>query len=226
MDELVIALIVVGGAIFVPFLLLVFTLLTGFGPLWWKNCNARFIRLFKNKKRPFEYTLIDDCVILGSLPREESHLNELKTKHNVAGIVTLNMPWELVIKSEDITKFGMESLLISTPDYCAPTLENCMKGVAFIEKIKNQNPGRRVYVHCNAGKGRSTTVVLCFLLKSKKWTCDQAFEYVKKKRPHIANLRALCGTRPQWQVVKKFYHSTVIPPTYDARKVLPKEAEE
>lgn len=226
METLLIGLIVVGGTLFVPFFLLVFTLLTGFGPLWWKNCNARFIRLFKNKKRPFEYSLIDGFVILGSLPRKQSHLDELKTKHNVAGIVTLNMPWELVVKPKDITDSGLESLLISTPDYCAPTLENCMKGVAFMETIKSQNPASRVYVHCNAGKGRSTTVVLCFLLKSKKWTYDQAFEYVKKKRPHIANLRALCGTRPQWQVVKEFYRTTVQPPTNNARKVWPKKSEE
>ena len=135
METLLIGLIVVGGTLFVPFFLLGFTLLTGFGPLWWKNCNARFIRLFKNKKRPFEYSLIDDFVILGSLPRKQSHLDELKTEHNVAGIVTLNMPWELVVKPKDITDSGLESLLISTPDYCAPTLENCMKGVAFMERI-------------------------------------------------------------------------------------------
>ena len=189
----------------VPFFLLVLTLLTGCGPIWWKNCNAKFIRTFKNKKRPFEYTLIDECVILGALPRTGDHLLELKKKHNVSGIVTLNMSWELIMQPEDVVKAGMESLLISTPDYCAPLLKDCIKGVEFIEKCKANNEGSRVYVHCNAGKGRSTTVVLCYLMKTKGWTSYQAFDYVKEKRPHIANLKALCETRPQWLAVKQYY---------------------
>jgi atypical dual specificity phosphatase len=227
MDIIVIAAITAGTLIAVPFFLLVLTLLTGCGPIWWKNCNARFIRTFKNKKRPFEYTLIDDCVILGALPRTEAHLLELKNKHNVSGIVTLNMSWELIMQPEDVIKAGMESLLISTPDYCAPLIKDCIKGVEFIEKCKANNEGSRVYVHCNAGKGRSTTVVLCYLMKTKGWTIYQAFDDVKDKRPHIANLKALCETRPQWLAVKQYYkmlqQKTCVKKTSRKQKVIPEQ---
>ena len=37
------------------------------------------------------------------------------------------------------------------------------RGVAFIEEM-NQNE-KTVYVHCKAGRGRSTTLVACYLMK-------------------------------------------------------------
>ena len=223
---IIIGIILASLLLLLPLVLLILTLLTGCGPVWWKNCNARFIRTFKNKKRPFEYTLIDDCVILGALPRTEEHLLELKNNHNVTGIVTLNMPWELIIKPEDVHKAGIESLLIPTPDYCAPSIEDAKKGVKFILKHKAKNDGNRVYVHCNAGKGRSTTIVLCYLLKANGWTCNQAYDDVKQKRPHIANLKALCETRPQWMTVKRYYKFLNSQNGGKGRKVMPSMEEE
>ncbi|GMH29115.1 hypothetical protein Nepgr_030958 [Nepenthes gracilis] len=43
---------------------------------------------------------------------------------------------------------------------------------------KNESCGKTTYVHCKAGRGRSTTVVLCYLVEHKHMTHDAAYEYV------------------------------------------------
>jgi protein-tyrosine phosphatase len=53
--------------------------------------------------------------------------------------------------------------------------------VDFIDEvIKN---GGKVYIHCFAGISRSSTVVIYYLMKHKKMRFEDAFEFVKKKRP-------------------------------------------
>ena len=45
--------------------------------------------------------------------------------------------------------------------------------------------GETVYVHCKAGRGRSATVVLCWLMQAKGLTPDEAQAYVQAKRPQV-----------------------------------------
>ena len=52
----------------------------------------------------------------------------------------------------------------------------------FIENnIKNGN----VYVHCYMGISRSATIVIAYLMKTKKWDLKKALEYVKSKRSKV-----------------------------------------
>ena len=55
-------------------------------------------------------------------------------------------------------------LQLATIDFNnAPSQEMLRKGVEFIEEMNvNQST---VYVHCKAGRGRSTTLVACYLMK-------------------------------------------------------------
>lgn len=39
-----------------------------------------------------------------------------------------------------------------------------------------------MYVHCNGGKGRSTTVVVGYLMESMDWTPEAALRYVRARR--------------------------------------------
>ncbi|KAE8729814.1 Leucine-rich repeat family protein / extensin family protein [Hibiscus syriacus] len=57
------------------------------------------------------------------------------------------------------------------------------KAVGFIHK--NASCGRTTYVHCKAGRGRSTTVVLCYLVEHKHMTPTGALEYVRSRRPRV-----------------------------------------
>lgn len=42
------------------------------------------------------------------------------------------------------------------------------------------------YVHCKAGRGRSTVVVVAFLIQYRNMTLEAAFDLVKTKRPHVS----------------------------------------
>jgi len=53
-------------------------------------------------------------------------------------------------------------LRLPTTDHFEPTVEDLEKGVKFI--TEHEALGKRVYVHCRAGHGRSAAVVFAWLL--------------------------------------------------------------
>ena len=105
--------------VFLPLLLIFGTQLTGLGPTWWKNACAKLLRKIINKNRAFEYTLIDDGILLGALPKTEANVKDLVEGQKVTGIITLNMAWEISITTEQIVKAGAEHLHLPTPDFSA-----------------------------------------------------------------------------------------------------------
>ncbi|CAN6179301.1 unnamed protein product [Urochloa humidicola] len=92
---------------------------------------------------------------------------------------------------------GIDHLVIPTRDYMfAPSLVDINQAVDFIHR--NASSGKITYIHCKAGRGRSTTVVLCYLVKYKNMTPAAAFEYVRSKRARVLL------THSQWKVVQEF----------------------
>lgn len=94
---------------------------------------------------------------------------------------------------------GIEQLWIPTTDFTHPKLEDVEKAVEFIEHHVQR--GDTVYVHCKAGRARSATVVMCWMLKYRGMTPDQAQQTLLQHRPHV-NPRLT--ERP---VVKMFCHN-------------------
>ncbi len=45
---------------------------------------------------------------------------------------------------------------------------------------------KNVIVHCAAGMSRSPTLVLAYLMIENKWTYEEAYNYIKAKRPNIS----------------------------------------
>ncbi|KAI7906934.1 uncharacterized protein BX663DRAFT_494256 [Cokeromyces recurvatus] len=59
-----------------------------------------------------------------------------------------------------------------------------MEAVSFIEEAKkNHEP---IYVHCKAGKSRSITAILAYLVTSERWTLKRAYQHVIKARPNMS----------------------------------------
>jgi protein-tyrosine phosphatase len=48
-----------------------------------------------------------------------------------------------------------------------------------------ENANTPVLVHCYAGISRSATIVLAYLMRKNQWTLEQAFRYVRERRPII-----------------------------------------
>ncbi|KGN55844.1 putative dual specificity protein phosphatase DSP8 [Cucumis sativus] len=143
---------------------------------------------------------VDEFILLGAVPfpADVPHLKEA----GVRGVITLNEPYETLVPSTLYRDHEIDHLTIPTRDYCfAPLLSDICLAVNFIHK--NASLGQTTYVHCKAGRGRSTTVVICYLVQYKQMTPDEAYKHVKSIRPRVLLAAS------QWQAVLEFYHLVV-----------------
>jgi hypothetical protein len=63
---------------------------------------------------------------------------------------------------------------------------------------KQIESGRSVYVHCKAGKGRSFTFVVCYLLMHTNLNVTEIFALIRKQRPQVSPSNA------QFETIEKF----------------------
>ncbi|XP_010474839.1 PREDICTED: putative dual specificity protein phosphatase DSP8 [Camelina sativa] len=141
---------------------------------------------------------VDEYVLLGAVPFP-THVPLLK-ELGVYGVITLNEPFETLVPSSLYHAHGIKHLVIPTRDYLfAPSITDICQAVNFIHE--NASSGKTTYVHCKAGRGRSTTIVLCYLVKYRDMTPECAYEYIRSIRPRVLLASA------QWKAVKEFYSS-------------------
>ncbi|XP_042065505.1 phosphatidylglycerophosphate phosphatase PTPMT2-like [Salvia splendens] len=140
---------------------------------------------------------VDEYVLLGAVPFP-TDVPRLKAL-GVGGVVTLNESYETLVPCSLYHDHGIDHLLIPTRDYLfAPSQRDICQAVEFIHA--NALCGKTTYVHCKAGRGRSTTIVLCYLVKHKEMTPGAAFEYVRSIRPRVLLASS------QRQGVEDYYH--------------------
>ncbi|KAL6609618.1 hypothetical protein ACP70R_039587 [Stipagrostis hirtigluma subsp. patula] len=138
---------------------------------------------------------VDQHVLLGAVPFS-SDVPRLK-QLGVKGVVTLNEPYETLVPTSLYQAHGINHLQIPTRDYLfAPSLEDICRAVDFIHR--NEMEGGSTYVHCKAGRGRSTTIVLCYLIKYRNMTPEAALDHARSVRPRVLLAPS------QWQAVKLF----------------------
>ncbi|KAK4794524.1 hypothetical protein SAY86_012518 [Trapa natans] len=158
-----------------------------------------FYNVVRNRIQP-EFRWWDrvaEFILLGAVPfpGDVPCLKEL----GVHGVITLNEPYETLVPTALYHAYGIEHLVIPTRDYCfAPSLFNICQAVEFLHK--NASRGQTTYVHCKAGRGRSTTIVICYLVKHKQMTPEDAYDYVKSIRARVLLAPS------QWLAVQEFYH--------------------
>ncbi|XP_077236678.1 phosphotyrosine protein phosphatases superfamily protein [Tasmannia lanceolata] len=139
---------------------------------------------------------VDEFILLGAVPfpTDVPRLKQL----GVRGVITLNEPYETLVPTALYLAYGIDHLVIPTRDYLfAPSFGDICQAVDFIHN--NASCGKTTYVHCKAGRGRSTTIVLCYLVQHKGMTPNGAFEYVKLKRPRVLLAAS------QRQAVEEYY---------------------
>lgn len=135
---------------------------------------------------------VDDHVILGAFPfaRDASRLQAL----GVGAVV--NTCEEYAGPQAAYQEAGIEQLRIPTVDFTPPSLADVEQAVQFMDE--QIAAGKKVYVHCKAGRGRSATVVLCWLVANRQMTPEAAQAHLVSQRPHVN--RGLA----QREVVKEF----------------------
>ena len=124
---------------------------------------------------------ITEHIIVSAMPTA-AVLEELRTE-GVRAVVTLNEDWELFMMP-DPREYGMVQLHLPTQDYFfAPGFNDIDSALYFIEDHVSR--GEKVMVHCKAGRGRSVSVVLCYIVWKTGMSVDAAFNAIRQRRRQI-----------------------------------------
>ncbi|MFT7639401.1 MAG: atypical dual specificity phosphatase [Pirellulaceae bacterium] len=136
---------------------------------------------------------INSGIILGALPLRRDVVN--MHKDGVRAVV--NTCEEYAGPVKEYERHGIDQFRMPTIDFTHPKLEDVEAAVEFMKQ--NIDRGETVYVHCKAGRARSATVVLCYLIAYEGMTPEEGQKFLLEKRPHI-NPRLT-----QRPVVQEFY---------------------
>ena len=144
-----------------------------------------FYGILRQTKSRHWYDRIDNRVVLGALPLHKK-AKEIVDKENIGGVITLNEDYEtrfLCPTTEQWNSMYVKHLKIPTVDFNnAPTLDQIQTALTFIDDIESH---KSVYVHCKAGRSRSSVVVLCYVMAKYGRNVKASIDMVKLKRPHI-----------------------------------------
>lgn len=109
----------------------------------------------------------------------------------ITAVVSLNEvpPDSSILKSK-----GLSHLILPVQDHYGPTIEQILEMVTFID---SQNS---TLIHCNAGQGRTGTLLAAYLI-SKGMPCEEAILILQKSR------KGSCGTNSQKDSLRLFAES-------------------
>ena len=71
--------------------------------------------------------------------------------------------------------------------------------LSFIEQVRKN--GGRVFVHCHAGISRSATVCIAYMMKTRSMSVEEAYRFIKSKRPIISPNLHFMGQLLEYQMV-------------------------
>jgi atypical dual specificity phosphatase len=122
---------------------------------------------------------VNEYCVLGAVPLsgDPARLRDL----GITGVI--NMCEEYAGPVAEYERLGIEQLWLPTTDFQHPTRDMIERGAEFLQRHRHQ--GGQVYVHCKAGRARSATVVLWWLVRYCGLSREQAQQHLLKVRPHV-----------------------------------------
>lgn len=155
---------------------------------------------FMNKMFPQKWPVfnkITENLYLGRLPLKNNNDHIALQKEGIGAVLSVVEKFENhsvglftdPVTPDDWKALGIEHFQVETPDFYPLTVESFQKAVAFIKAQKAT--GKKVYVHCKAGRGRSAAVVVADLKKDpdeKFGSVRECASFVKGRR-HLVSLR-------------------------------------
>jgi len=96
----------------------------------------------------------------------------------------VNVSRELIEPRGALEAAGIAYLQVPSWDGRVPALEDAARGVAFI--AAHVADGRKVYVHCASGVGRSVAVLLCYLAACEGADVEEALAAIQRTRPRVS----------------------------------------
>ncbi|MBA3722144.1 MAG: dual specificity protein phosphatase family protein [Parachlamydiaceae bacterium] len=176
--------------------------------------------LFKTAMFPISQvwwnTILEGKIILGAIPlKNKGHDDSIsKQAHSVLTLLENFEIYSPSLFSVPVTHHDWHIKKITqkhivTEDFEAVPLGAIIEGVAFLREQILQN--KTVYVHCKAGRGRSATIVVSYILKycneifpsNEKCSVEKAIAFVRQQRP-VINLNSR-----QRKAIEDYYFSDV-----------------
>ncbi len=126
--------------------------------------------------RDFSWVLENELAGMGLPEPLREDLEFLKDK-GIDAIVSLT---ESPLRQSLIEEFGFEYHHIPVADFAAPSQEQVDEFVRLLGAAREA--GKRVVVHCLAGRGRTGTMIGCYLVSLGR-TASAAIKEVRRLRP-------------------------------------------
>ncbi|WP_153557074.1 dual specificity protein phosphatase family protein [Roseimaritima sediminicola] len=141
--------------------------------LWWNMLHGRVLKVRSWSTR------VDPHLIVGAYPfaRDVPRM----TSEGVKAVVNTCEEYPGPLDAYRLA--GIEQLHIPTVDFTHPRLEDVQRAVEFIQD--HAAAGSTTYVHCKAGRARSATVALCWMVKYRQLSAEEAQAQLLKLRPHV-----------------------------------------
>ena len=121
---------------------------------------------------------IDSNVILGARPFP----SDVAALHGLGVRAVVNTCEEYPGPVAEYQQHGIVQLHIPTTDFVHPSLDDVNQAVEFVQQ--HVTDGDTVYIHCKAGRARSATIAICWLMKYRSMTAEQAQQKLLDCRPH------------------------------------------
>lgn len=145
------------------------------------------------------YDFVAPEVIVGAFP----FARDVKRMAGDGVLAVVNTCEEYTGPTNEYIEHGIEQFRMPTIDFTHPSFEDVCRAVEFVER--HVAASNVVYIHCKAGRARSATVAICWLMKSQQISSVTAQRILLEKRPHI-NPRLT--SRPVVQRFEKEFVST------------------
>jgi atypical dual specificity phosphatase len=138
---------------------------------------------------------IDPKVLLGGYP----FASDAQRLYDAGVRAVVNTCEEYAGPESEYRRLGIEQFRMPTTDFTHPKLADVCGAVEFVEDHVRR--GDAVYIHCKAGRARSATVAMCWLIKYRGMSAQQAQKHLLAARGHV---NPKVSTRP---VVTQFVES-------------------
>lgn len=122
---------------------------------------------------------IDEHVAVGALPS----VRFLQQLADASISALVNLCVEYGGNKRRLAALGITQLHLPTLDYHRPSADDIARAVDFIKQ--QIEAGKKTYIHCKAGRGRSATIAVGYLMAARQIGAKEAFLHVKSIRPNI-----------------------------------------
>jgi hypothetical protein len=104
------------------------------------------------------------------------------TRDGIGAVV--NVTREIVGPRAALEAAGIAYLRVPCWDARVPEMEDAARGVGFI--AEHLAGGRKVYVHCASGVGRSVSLLLCYLAANEGADVEESLARIRASRPRVS----------------------------------------